>query len=174
MKRNPRKLRWTKSFRKAHGKEMQVTDDSSLQFAARRNIPVRYDRELVETTLKSMERVQEIRQKRERQFYKQRMAGNKARQLAEDKKLVEENQHLLPPSERYSYQPLEQNDELEDEIPLDQTVQKTLDMDVDMDDEESPFGSESEMESEVDSEEEIVQKAKSKAKKKGGGKRKKL
>jgi len=49
-----------------------------------------------------MERVEEIREKRERVFYKQRMAGNRARALAEDRKLVDENQHLLPPSERYA------------------------------------------------------------------------
>jgi hypothetical protein len=46
MKRNPRKLAWTKSFRKAAGKEMTV--DSTLQFAQRRNVPVRYNRDLVQ------------------------------------------------------------------------------------------------------------------------------
>lgn len=98
MKRNPRKLGWTKSFRKAHGKEMTV--DSTLAFAARRNVPVRYNRELVATTLKAMSRVAEIRSRRERQFYRQRMAGNRKRQLEADRKLVAENQHLLPPEER--------------------------------------------------------------------------
>lgn len=98
MHRNPRKLGWTKAFRRAHGKEMTV--DSTLQFAARRNVPVRYNREHVATTLRAMQRVQEIRSKRERQFYRERMRGNKARQRAADRKLVEENQHLLPPAER--------------------------------------------------------------------------
>lgn len=98
MKRNPRKLAWTKSFRHAHGKELTV--DSTLSFAARRNVPVRYNRDLVATTLKAMQRVSEIRARRERAFYKQRMKGNKERQRAADRKLVEENQHLLPPSER--------------------------------------------------------------------------
>ncbi|KAK4961602.1 ATPase-activating ribosome biosynthesis protein [Elasticomyces elasticus] len=98
MKRNPRKLAWTKSFRRAHGKEMTV--DSTLQFAQRRNIPVRYNRELVATTLQAMQRVSEIRSRRERQFYKNRMRGNKAKQLEADRKLVAENQHLLPPQYR--------------------------------------------------------------------------
>jgi len=98
MKRNPRKLAWTKAFRRAHGKEMVV--DSTLSFAARRNVPVRYNRDLVATTLKAMQRVSEIRAKRERQFYRNRMRGNRERQLEADKKLVLENQHLLPPSER--------------------------------------------------------------------------
>jgi large subunit ribosomal protein L24e len=86
------------SFRHAHGKELTV--DSTLSFAARRNAPVRYNRDLVATTLKAMQRVSEIRARRERAFYKQRMKGNKERQRAADRKLVEENQHLLPPRER--------------------------------------------------------------------------
>ncbi|KAJ4319543.1 ATPase-activating ribosome biosynthesis protein [Neodidymelliopsis sp. IMI 364377] len=105
MKRNPRKLAWTKSFRRAHGKEMTV--DSTLAFAQRRNIPVRYNRDLVNTTLKAMSRVTEIRARRERAFYKARMRGNKQRQREEDRKLVEENQHLLPPSERFAAQDLD-------------------------------------------------------------------
>ncbi|RMZ66446.1 ribosome biogenesis RLP24 [Pyrenophora seminiperda CCB06] len=108
MKRNPRKLAWTKSFRRAHGKEMTV--DSTLTFAQRRNVPVRYNRDLVQTTLKAMTRVTEIRARRERAFYKARMRGNKQRQREEDRKLVEENQHLLPPSERFSKEELEKED----------------------------------------------------------------
>ncbi len=94
MKRNPRKLKWTKAFRKTVGKEMTV--DQTLSFAARRNIPIRYNRDLVTTTLKAMQRVSEIKAKRERVFYKNRMAGNKERAKAADRKLVAENEHLLP------------------------------------------------------------------------------
>ncbi|CAG7854256.1 SubName: Full=Related to RLP24-Ribosomal Like Protein 24, part of a pre-60S complex {ECO:0000313/EMBL:CCA67501.1} [Serendipita indica DSM 11827] len=72
MKRNPRKVRWTKAFRKAAGKEMTV--DSTIEFEKRRNVPVRYDRELVQTTIKAMKRIAEIKQKRERAFWKHRMA----------------------------------------------------------------------------------------------------
>ncbi len=70
--------------------------DSTLTFAARRNVPVRYDRDLVATTLKAMERVAAIRAKRERVFYKNRMAGNKERERAANRKIVAENGHLLP------------------------------------------------------------------------------
>ncbi|PVH86845.1 60S ribosomal protein L24 [Cadophora sp. DSE1049] len=94
MKRNPRKLKWTKAFRKSAGKEMVV--DSTLTFAARRNVPVRYNRDLVAKTLNAMERVSEIRQRRERVFYKKRMAGNKEREKEANRKLVAENEHLLP------------------------------------------------------------------------------
>ncbi|CAL9735038.1 ribosome biogenesis protein Rlp24p [Monosporozyma servazzii] len=92
-RRNPRKLKWTKAFRKAAGKELAV--DSTLTFAQRRNVPVRYNRELVATTLKAMARVEVIRQKRERAFYKNRMKGNKERDFLRDKKLVESNPELL-------------------------------------------------------------------------------
>lgn len=91
---NSQQLKWTKAFRKSAGKEMIV--DSTLTFAARRNVPVRYNRDLVATTLKAMERVSAIRAKRERVFYKNRMVGNKAREKAADRKLVAENEHLLP------------------------------------------------------------------------------
>ncbi|AMD21205.1 HEL075Wp [Eremothecium sinecaudum] len=92
-RRNPRKLKWTKAFRKAAGKELAV--DSTLTFAQRRNVPVRYNRELVETTLKAMDRIEEIRKKRERAFYKNRMKGNKEKDFMRDKALVESNPELL-------------------------------------------------------------------------------
>ncbi|KAK5122286.1 ATPase-activating ribosome biosynthesis protein [Meristemomyces frigidus] len=122
MKRNPRKLAWTKSFRRAHGKEMTV--DSTLAFAQRRNIPVRYNRDLVATTLSAMQRVSEIRARRERQFYKNRMKGNRAKQLEADRKLVVENQHLLPPQHRDQAQEvLEQAAEVDrEEMELEEDV----------------------------------------------------
>lgn len=70
--------------------------DSTLTFAARRNVPVRYDRNLVATTLKAMQRVSDIRAKRERVFYKNRMAGNKEKEKAANRKIMVENEHLLP------------------------------------------------------------------------------
>ncbi|ODA79507.1 hypothetical protein RJ55_05100 [Drechmeria coniospora] len=94
MKRNPRKLKWTKAYRRNAGKEMTV--DSTLLFGAKRNEPVRYDRELVQKTLMAMQRISEVRSRRERVFYKKRMAGKRERELAVARKLVAENEHLLP------------------------------------------------------------------------------
>jgi len=74
--------------------------DTTLTFAARRHVPTRYSRDLVAKTLNAMQRVEEIRQRRERVFYKNRMVGNKERQKNADRKLVEENQHILLPYER--------------------------------------------------------------------------
>lgn len=93
LKRNPRKLKWTKAFRKSAGKEMVV--DSTLAFNNRRHIPVRYNRELVAKTLHAMDRIEQIRKKRELAFIKNRMAGNKQQAIDEARKLVANNQELL-------------------------------------------------------------------------------
>ncbi|EEA20639.1 ATPase-activating ribosome biosynthesis protein [Talaromyces marneffei ATCC 18224] len=98
MKRQPRKVKWTKTHRALRGKEMIV--DSSLllsQFAQKRNVPVKYDRNLVAATIKAMERVEEIRQRRERVFTKKRLAGKLARerQREEDRRVVAQGEHLI-------------------------------------------------------------------------------
>jgi len=87
MKRNPRKVRWTKAFRKAAGKEMTI--DSTIEFEKRRNVPVRYDRDLVQTTLKAMKRIAEIRKRREHAFWKTRMAISREKHKAHRRKVQE-------------------------------------------------------------------------------------
>ncbi|KAG6874205.1 hypothetical protein C0995_003751 [Termitomyces sp. Mi166 len=87
MKRNPRKVRWTKAFRKAVGKEMTI--DSTIEFEKRRNVPVRYDRDLMQATVKAMKRVGEIKSRRERAFFKNRMALSRGKQRAHRKKSLE-------------------------------------------------------------------------------------
>ena len=98
MKRQPRKLRWTKTHRALRGKEMTVDTDLLLsQFAKRRNVPVKYDRNLVAATLRAMERVEEIRRRRERAFARKRLGGKLARERRrmQDRKTVAEGIHLL-------------------------------------------------------------------------------
>jgi len=87
MKRNPRKVRWTKAFRKAAGKEMVI--DSTIDFEKRRNVPVRYDRELMQTTLHTIKRVAEVKKRREHAFWKNRMATSREKLKAHRKKLSE-------------------------------------------------------------------------------------
>lgn len=78
MKRNPMKLKWTKTFRKANGKELAV--DSTMDFERRRHCPVKYNRELVQDTLKIMKRVEEIKQRRQRDLYERRMEKSKVQE----------------------------------------------------------------------------------------------
>ena len=77
LKRNPRKVRWTKAFRKVHGKEMTV--DTTFEMEKRRNRPVKYDRDLVGTTLKAMQRASEVQEKRAELHYVNRMAAHKVK-----------------------------------------------------------------------------------------------
>ncbi|EGA57741.1 ATPase-activating ribosome biosynthesis protein [Saccharomyces cerevisiae] len=134
-RRNPRKLKWTKAFRKAAGKELAV--DSTLTFAQRRNVPVRYNRELVATTLKAMARIEEIRQKRERAFYKNRMRGNKEKDFLRDKKLVESNPELLRIREVEIARKLAKEQERAESVSeQEESEEEEEDMEIDSDEEE--------------------------------------
>ena len=98
MKRQPRKLKWTKTHRALRGKEMIVDQNLLLgQFAKKRNAPVKYDRNLVQATMKAMERIEEIRAKRERVFTRRRLSGKAQRdkKRREDLKVVAEGEHLI-------------------------------------------------------------------------------
>ena len=96
LKRNPRKMKWTKAFRKARGKEMTV--DSTLDFEKRRNRPVRYDRGLVSSTLRAMKRVEEIKSKREQKFYENRMKPAKAAEKVRARKEIVQGINLIAPA----------------------------------------------------------------------------
>ena len=61
-KKNPRKLKWTKAYRMAHGKDM--TNDSVLEFEQRRNVPTRYNRDLMVKTLQAMKKIDIIKKAR--------------------------------------------------------------------------------------------------------------
>ena len=92
-KLNPRKLRWTKAFRKAAGKEMSV--DSTFDFERLRQRPVRYDRELMKKTVRAMERVQQIKEAREKRFWEKRMAPNAEVEKERDLKEVTQGLDLI-------------------------------------------------------------------------------
>lgn len=98
MKRQPRKLKWTKTHRALRGKEMIVDQNLLLsQFAKRRNAPVKYDRNLMASTIKAMERIEEIRAKRERVFTRKRLSGKTQREKKrmEDLKVIATGEHLI-------------------------------------------------------------------------------
>lgn len=95
-KRNPRKVKWTKSFRKAAGKEMAL--DTTFDFEKVRNRAVKYDRELMGATIHAMERVQQIKEKREERFYKNRMKASKGLAKERDLRELEQNITLIEPA----------------------------------------------------------------------------
>ena len=63
----------------------------------RRNVPVKYNRELWQNTIHAMKRIQEIRTRRQNQFIKQRLKAGKKLELKDDEKEVEKHIHLIEP-----------------------------------------------------------------------------
>uniref|UniRef100_A0A7N0VHU1 TRASH domain-containing protein n=1 Tax=Kalanchoe fedtschenkoi TaxID=63787 RepID=A0A7N0VHU1_KALFE len=93
MKRNPRKVKWTKAYRRLHGKDM--TQDSTFEFEKKRNRPERYDRNLTENTLKAIKKIDKVRVDREARHHKLRMKGKKAKDQREAAKELEQGIHLV-------------------------------------------------------------------------------
>ncbi|XP_057791525.1 probable ribosome biogenesis protein RLP24 isoform X1 [Salvia miltiorrhiza] len=71
MKRNPRKVKWTKAYRRLHGKDM--TQDSTFEFERKRNRPERYDRNVTENTLKAIKKIDKVRVDREHRHHTKRL-----------------------------------------------------------------------------------------------------
>uniref|UniRef100_A0A671N074 Probable ribosome biogenesis protein RLP24 n=1 Tax=Sinocyclocheilus anshuiensis TaxID=1608454 RepID=A0A671N074_9TELE len=92
-KRNPRKTRWTKAFRKSAGKELTL--DNSLEFEKRRNIPVKYNRELWSKTMEAMKKVEAIKNKRQARFIMNRLKSGKELEKAAAISEVKKNIHLI-------------------------------------------------------------------------------
>jgi len=92
-KRNPRKTRWTKAFRKAAGKELAV--DPAFEHEKRRNIPIKYNRELMQETVKAMKKIEEIKNKRQAAFIHNRMKKGKQLAKEQDLKLVQRDLSLI-------------------------------------------------------------------------------
>jgi large subunit ribosomal protein L24e len=95
-KRNPRKVAWTKAYRKTRGKEMAV--DSTFDFEKRRNRPVKYDRHLMGKTILAMKRVETIKKVREQRFFENRMQDAKAEKKKQARVEIEKSIELLAPA----------------------------------------------------------------------------
>ncbi|KAL8100426.1 hypothetical protein AgCh_032621 [Apium graveolens] len=93
MKRNPRKVKWTKAYRRLHGKDM--TQDTTFEFERKRNRPERYDRNLAENTLKAIKKIVKVRADRESNHIKNRMKGNKSAERKRDAKELEQSIHMV-------------------------------------------------------------------------------
>ena len=74
--------------------------DSTFEFEKRRNVPVRYDRNLVSTTLKVMKRVEEISAARGARYHERRMEAAKALRVKQDVTEINKGGRLLAPAEK--------------------------------------------------------------------------
>ena len=98
-KKNPRKLRWTKAYRKTHGKEL-VTDPV-YEFEKIRNTPIKYNREIWTDTIQAMDKLAKIRKDREDRFFNKRM--KKAAKIKKEiikKDLIRHEQLIADPKIR--------------------------------------------------------------------------
>ncbi|PSN54284.1 putative ribosome biogenesis protein RLP24 [Blattella germanica] len=92
-KKNPRKVKWTKAFRKTAGKELAI--DPSFEFEKRRHIPVKYDREMWAKSVEAMKHIEEIRQKRQAQFMMERLRKGRELEIERDIKSVKRDLSLI-------------------------------------------------------------------------------
>jgi len=93
MKRNPRKVKWTKAYRVLHGKEL--TADTTFDFERRRNRPTKYNRQIAVGTLSAMKSLEQVRSRREQRFHVNRMKDSKDLQRRADKRTLEQQIHLV-------------------------------------------------------------------------------
>ncbi|CAL4919986.1 unnamed protein product [Urochloa decumbens] len=94
MKRNPRKVKWTKAYRRLHGKDM--TQDSTFEFERKRNRPERYDRNVTEQTLKAIPVIVKTRHDRLKKHISDRHKPGKKKELERDNKELEQDINILP------------------------------------------------------------------------------
>lgn len=92
-KKNPRKVKWTKAFRKTAGKELAI--DPSFEFEKRRHVPVKYDREMWAKSVDAMKRVEKIRQRRQAQYMMQRLRKGRELETQRDIKEVQRDLSLI-------------------------------------------------------------------------------
>ena len=124
-KKNPRKIRWTKAYRKTHGKEL-VTDPV-YEFEKIRNTPIKYNREIWTDTIQAMDKLAKIRKDREDRFFNKRM--KKAAKIKKEiikKDLIRHEQLIADPKIREKVDKLrEERDEkklLEEEKKLNKNI----------------------------------------------------
>merc|ERR1711899_329451 len=121
-KKNPRKAKWTKAFRKSAGKELAV--DPSFEFEKRRDVPVKYDRELWQKTVGAMQKIEEIKNKRQAHHIFQRMRAAKKIQKSKDIEEVERDLALIKsPAAGLKKANLEMTEqEMEDDTEVDTSI----------------------------------------------------
>mmetsp|Transcript_1777 Transcript_1777/g.4882 ORF Transcript_1777/g.4882 Transcript_1777/m.4882 type:complete len:181 (-) Transcript_1777:112-654(-) len=127
MKHNPRKLRWTKAWRRAHGKEMVM--DSTYNFEKKRLAPVRYNRNLMVKTVRAMQIVDRIKQVRKERFNKQRLAMQLRKRQTSAQKEVAKNANILEGPNKLQALELQKRFEAETKAKNKSKVKKKVKMD---------------------------------------------
>ncbi|EKX73066.1 60S ribosomal protein L24, putative [Theileria equi strain WA] len=97
-KHNPRKLKWTKAYRRLAGKELVV--EENFESEMRRNTPVRYNREMYIDAIKAIKKTERVEALRKLLLYKQRRRQLLSKKLSLAEKEMEVHQDLLKEKEQ--------------------------------------------------------------------------
>ncbi|RZC36463.1 ribosome biogenesis protein RLP24 [Asbolus verrucosus] len=89
-KKNPRKVKWTKAYRKTVGKELAI--DPTFEFEKRRHTPLKYNRQTWTKAIEAMKKVEQIKQKRQGAYIMQRL--RKGRELEQERDIKEVQRDL--------------------------------------------------------------------------------
>merc|ERR1712151_1379991 len=95
-------MKWTKAWRKTHGKELMY--DSTLEFEKKREEPVRYNRDLYIKTVQAIGKIEKIKKDREKRFRNARIKDAKQRNVnAIDRLLVNRFEYIKNEAVRDKY-----------------------------------------------------------------------
>uniref|UniRef100_A0A7C8ZDG3 TRASH domain-containing protein n=1 Tax=Opuntia streptacantha TaxID=393608 RepID=A0A7C8ZDG3_OPUST len=104
LKRNPRKVKWTKVYRTPHGKD--VPQDSAWKLERKQNRPKRYDRNLTEDILDGIRRCDRSKNGEANRHILERLKANKHRREKEKQRALHQGLSLInappPPTEPFS------------------------------------------------------------------------
>ncbi|CAD2094766.1 60S ribosomal subunit protein L24, putative [Plasmodium vinckei] len=96
-KHNPRKVKWTKIYRKERNKELN--DDKIFEFEKIRNEPIKYDRNLYIKTINAIKTIEKIKEKRKMLFYKNRIKEVSDKKINLSLNYIKKNPALLKNTE---------------------------------------------------------------------------
>ncbi|KAI5187855.1 large subunit ribosomal protein L24e [Nematocida homosporus] len=98
LKRNPRNVAWTKTYRKVRGKDL--VNDTSQAFEHRNNEPLIYNKEIYEKVIQSMPKISSIRHQREAFHIKNRILSEQEKQVEKERVFIIKNVDALTAEER--------------------------------------------------------------------------
>ncbi|SBS84645.1 60S ribosomal subunit protein L24, putative [Plasmodium ovale curtisi] len=92
-KHNPRKVKWTKIYRKERKKELNA--DTIFTFEKIRNEPIKYDRDLYIKTISAIKKIDEIKERRKMTYYENRIKEVSEKKINLSLEYIKKNPTLL-------------------------------------------------------------------------------
>ncbi|KII63719.1 putative ribosome biogenesis protein RLP24 [Thelohanellus kitauei] len=90
---NPRRTPWAKAFRKSRGKELSI--DPIFDFEQRRNVPIKYNRVIWTETVKAIQKVEEVANKRKELYLLKRFDAQREKITENNEREVIKNATLI-------------------------------------------------------------------------------